>query len=167
MHTRCFPAGLAVYLVIGLMRNRAVIEVCDKLDLAFPDSNGELPPLASSSVTKTKLKPGHDLKQIYQASTEKEALLALKRVSNRWDDQYPGIRKSWLDSWHNLNTLFNYYPMDIRKSIYTTNAIESLNSVIRKALNKWKVFPIDYSARKLVYLAIQDASKKWTGQKHS
>lgn len=102
-----------------------------------------------------------DLKQIYQASTEEEALLALERVSDRWDDQYPRISKSWLDNWHNLNTLFSY-PMDIRKAIYTTNAIESLNSVIRKALNKRKVFPTDGSARKVVYLAIQDASKKWT-----
>ena len=102
-----------------------------------------------------------DLKQVYQATTEEEALLALERISDRWDDQYPRISKSWLDNWHNLNTLFNY-PMDIRKAIYTTNAIESLNSVIRKALNKRKVFPTDDSARKVVYLAIQDASKKWT-----
>ncbi len=79
-----------------------------------------------------------DLKQIYQAATEEEALLALERVSDRWDDQYPRISKSWLENWHNLNTLFSY-PMDIRKAIYTTNAIESLNSVIRKALNKRKV----------------------------
>ncbi|WP_419832802.1 IS256 family transposase [Endozoicomonas atrinae] len=102
-----------------------------------------------------------DLKQVYQAATEEEALLALERISDRWDDQYPRISKSWLDNWHNLNTLFNY-PMDIRKAIYTTNAIESLNSVIRKALNKRKVFPTDDSARKVVYLAIEDASKKWT-----
>ncbi len=102
-----------------------------------------------------------DLKQIYQAATEEEALLALERVSDRWDDQYPRISKSWLENWHNLNTLFSY-PMDIRKAIYTTNAIESLNSVIRKALNKRKVFPTDDSARKVVYLAIRDASKKWT-----
>ncbi len=98
-----------------------------------------------------------DLKQVYQATTEEEALLALERIS----DQYPRISKSWLENWHNLNTLFSY-PMDIRKAIYTTNAIESLNSVIRKALNKRKVFPTDDSARKVIYLAIRDASKKWT-----
>ena len=57
--------------------------------------------------------------------------------------------------------MFNY-PMDIRKAIYTTNAIESLNSVVRKATNKRKVFPTDDSARKVVYLAIMEASKKWT-----
>lgn len=88
-------------------------------------------------------------------------MLALERISDRWDDQYPRISKYWLDNWHNLNTLFNY-PMDIRKAIYTMNAIESLSSVIRKALNKRKVFPTDDSARKVVYLAIWDASGKWT-----
>ena len=102
-----------------------------------------------------------DLKAVYQASTEDEALQALERFSDRWDDKYPRISKSWLDNWQNLNTLFRY-PADIRKAIYTTNAIESVNSVIRKALNKRKVFPTDDAARKVIYLAIRDASKKWT-----
>ncbi len=61
----------------------------------------------------------------------------------------------------NHNTLFGY-PEDIRKAIYTTNAIESLNSVIRKAIKKRKLFPTDDSAKKVIYLAIQDASKRWT-----
>ncbi|SFO75425.1 transposase, partial [Enterovibrio norvegicus] len=73
----------------------------------------------------------------------------------------PQIGKSWRNHWENLNTLFNY-PDDIRKAIYTTNAIESLNSVIRRAIKKRKVFPSDDAARKMVYLAIKDASKKWT-----
>ncbi len=64
-------------------------------------------------------------------------------------------------NWENLNTLFEY-PPEIRKAIYTTNAIESLNSVIRKATKKRKVFPTDDSAKKVIYLAIMDASKKWT-----
>lgn len=102
-----------------------------------------------------------DLKQIYQSVTEEEALLALDRFAERWDDKYPQISKSWRTHWHNLNTLFNY-PEDIRKAIYTTNAIESLNSVIRKATRKRKVFPTDDSAKKVIYLAIQEASKKWT-----
>lgn len=102
-----------------------------------------------------------DLKSLYQASTEDEALRALERFSDRWDEKYPRISKSWLDNWQNLNTLFQY-PADIRKVIYTTNAIESVNSVIRKAINKRKVFPTDDAARKVIYLAIRDASKKWT-----
>ena len=88
-------------------------------------------------------------------------LLELERFSEKWDDQYPQISKSWRAHWHNLNTLFNY-PEDIRKAIYTTNAIESLNSVIRKAIKKRKLFPHDDSAKKVIYLAIEQASKKWT-----
>lgn len=102
-----------------------------------------------------------DLKRIYQAATEDEALLALDQFSERWDDKYPQISKSWRSHWHNLNTLFGY-PEDIRKAIYTTNAIESLNSVIRKAVKKRKLFPTDDSAMKVIYLAIREASKKWT-----
>ncbi|GJL82633.1 MAG: IS256 family transposase [marine bacterium B5-7] len=102
-----------------------------------------------------------DLKQIYRSVTEEDALLALDAFADRWDEQYPMISRSWRSHWHNLNTLFQY-PDDIRKAIYTTNAIESLNSVIRKAIKKRKLFPTDEAARKVVYLAITDASKKWT-----
>jgi len=102
-----------------------------------------------------------DLKKIYQSVTEDEALLALEQFAGRWDNKYPQISKSWRSHWNNLNTLFNY-PEDIRRAIYTTNAIESLNSVIRKAVKKRKLFPTDDSAKKVVYLAIQQASKKWT-----
>ena len=102
-----------------------------------------------------------DLKKIYQSVTEEEALHSLDEFSTCWDDKYPQISRSWRAHWQNLNTLFNY-PEDIRKAIYTTNAIESLNSVIRKAIKKRKLFPTDDSARKVVYLAIMDASKKWT-----
>jgi putative transposase len=102
-----------------------------------------------------------DLKQIYQSATEEEALLALDQFSEIWDEKYPQISRSWRAHWHNLNTLFSY-PEDIRKAIYTTNAIESLNSVIRKAIKKRKLFPTDDSAKKVIYLAIQDASKRWT-----
>ena len=102
-----------------------------------------------------------DLKRIYKSVTEEEALLTLDGFAERWDDKYPQISKSWRTHWDNLNTLFNY-PEDIRRAIYTTNAIESLNSVIRKAVKKRKLFPSDDSAKKVVYLAIQQASKKWT-----
>lgn len=102
-----------------------------------------------------------DLKRIYQSVTEEEALLALEQFAEQWDAKYPQISRSWRAHWHNLNTLFNYSE-DIRKAIYTTNAIESLNSVIRKAIKKRKLFPSDDSAKKVIYLAILDASKKWT-----
>jgi len=101
------------------------------------------------------------LKTIYQSATEDEALQALDRFGETWDEKYPQISRSWRAHWHHLNALFSY-PHDIRKAIYTTNAIESLNSVIRKAVKKRKLFPTDDSAKKVVYLAIREASKRWT-----
>ncbi|MGB3623668.1 IS256 family transposase [Ketobacter sp. MCCC 1A13808] len=102
-----------------------------------------------------------DLKLIYKSITEEQALLALEQFAEHWDEKYPQISKSWRAHWEHIRTLFSY-PEDIRKAIYTTNAIESLNSVIRKVIKKRKLFPTDDAARKVVYLAIQDASKKWT-----
>jgi putative transposase len=102
-----------------------------------------------------------DLKQIYQSVTEEEGLMALDQFEQRWDSKYPSISRSWRSNWQNVSTIFNY-PNDIRKAIYTTNAIESLNSVIRKAIKKRKLFPHDDSAKKVIYLAIKQAAKKWT-----
>ena len=102
-----------------------------------------------------------DLKRIYQATTEDQALAELDRFGQQWDATYPQIIKSWTTHWVNLRTLFEY-PPEIRKAIYTTNAIESLNSVIRSATKRRKLFPSDESARKVIYLAIAQASKKWT-----
>jgi transposase-like protein len=102
-----------------------------------------------------------DLKRIYQSITEEDALISLDQFEQRWDSKYPNISRSWRNNWQNISTLFNY-PDDIRKAIYTTNAIESLNSVIRKAIKKRKLFPHDESAKKVIYLAIEQASKKWT-----
>ncbi|ECC2479641.1 IS256 family transposase [Salmonella enterica] len=102
-----------------------------------------------------------DLKAVYQAATEEAALQALETFSAAWDERYPQISRSWQTNWHNLATFFAY-PTDIRKVIYTTNAIESLNSVIRHATKKRKVFPTDDSVKKVVWLAIQAASRKWT-----
>lgn len=107
-----------------------------------------------------------DLKKIYQSATEDAALQALDEFGEKWDDQYPQISKSWLANWANLNTFFSY-PPDIRKAIYTTNAIESLNSVIRHATKKRKIFPTDDSVKKVVYLAIISASQKWTMPIHN
>ena len=102
-----------------------------------------------------------DLKAIYQSATEENALLALDAFADKWDAQYPAISKSWRANWAQLNPFFAY-PADIRKVIYTTNAIESLNSVIRHATKKRKIFASDDSVRKVLFLAIQNAAKKWT-----
>lgn len=102
-----------------------------------------------------------DLKSIYQSATADEAERALESFAQKWDSQYASIAKSWRNHWPNLITLFDY-PPEIRKVIYTTNAIESLNSVIRKAIKNRKTFPNDNAAFKVVYLAMLQASKKWT-----
>ncbi len=102
-----------------------------------------------------------DLKQIYQSSTEEQALVELEHVGQVWNGSYPQIAKSWITHRSNLRTLFDY-PPDIRKAIYTTNAVESLNSVIGTATKRRMVFPNDDSARKAIYLTIEQPSKKWT-----
>lgn len=102
-----------------------------------------------------------DLKKIYSSVSEQEAKLELDRFSEKWDSQYPSISKGWYRNWENLITLFDY-PDEIRKIIYTTNAIESLNSVIRKTIKNRKIFPNEGSAVKIVYLAIEQASRKWS-----
>ena len=102
-----------------------------------------------------------DLKAIYQSATEEKAFLALDAFAEKWDAQYPAISRAWRANWAQLNPFFAY-PADIRKVIYTTNAIESLNSVIRHAIKKRKIFASDDSVRKVLFLAIQNAAKKWT-----
>lgn len=102
-----------------------------------------------------------DLKKIYSSVSEQEAKQELDLFAEKWDAQYPSISKGWFRNWENLITLFDY-PDEIRKIIYTTNAIESLNSVIRKSIKNRKIFPNEGSAIKIVYLAIEQASRKWT-----
>ncbi len=101
------------------------------------------------------------MKQMYQSATEREAQQALATFGERWVRQYPQIARSWQGNWDNLITLFDYPPA-IRNVIYTTNAIESLNSVLRKATKQRKLFTTDDSELKVAYLAIQQASKNWT-----
>lgn len=102
-----------------------------------------------------------DLKTIYQSATVLEAEEALEKFATKWDVKYPTIAKQWRLKWADIITLFEF-PAPIRKAIYTTNAIESVNSVIRKFTRNRKQYPNAESALKLVYLAIHEASKKWT-----
>ena len=102
-----------------------------------------------------------DLKAIYGAKTIDEAELALTSFSEKWDDQYPSISKSWRNKWENITPFFNY-PAEIRKAVYTTNAIESINMSIRKVIKNKRVFPSDDAALKQLYLAMRNISKKWT-----
>ena len=102
-----------------------------------------------------------DLKKIYGANTESEAEQALVEFGEAWDKQYPTISKSWLNHWEKIIPFFAF-PHDIRKAIYTTNAIESMNMTLRKVLRNHRSFPTDESVMKVIYLAIQNISKKWT-----
>lgn len=102
-----------------------------------------------------------DLKTIYQSATALEAEEALKNFGTKWDAKYPTIARQWRAKWNEITPLFEF-PGAIRKAIYTTNAIESVNSVIRKFTRNRKQYPNGESALKLVYLAIHEASKKWT-----
>jgi transposase-like protein len=102
-----------------------------------------------------------DLKKIYQAATVVEAEAALETFAQVWDAKYPTIAKQWRAKWSDIITLFDF-PPPIRKVIYTTNAIESVNSVIRKFTRNRKIYPNEESALKIVYMAIHEASRKWT-----
>ena len=106
-----------------------------------------------------------DLKKIYQAATVIEAEAALDEFAQAWDSKYPTISKMWRARWQDIVTLFDF-PPEIRKAIYTTNAIESVNSVIRKFTRNRKIYPNEESALKLIYMAISEASKKWTRPIH-
>ncbi len=102
-----------------------------------------------------------DLKRIYGAATLAEAELALAEFAEKWDDQHPTISLSWRNNWARMSVFFDY-PPEIRKVIYTTNAIESLNASLRKITKTRRSFPTDDSVMKILYLALHQISKKWT-----
>jgi putative transposase len=102
-----------------------------------------------------------DLKQIYGSATLEEAEMALTAFSDKWDNQFPTISQIWLRHWENVTPFFDY-PREIRKVIYTTNAIESMNMTLRKVMKNKRIFPSDEAAFKQIYLALQNISKKWT-----
>ena len=102
-----------------------------------------------------------DLKTIYHASDEEKARLALDRVTEKWTAKYPNFMKRWYDNWDAITTIFKFSP-DVRKVIYTTNAIESLYSTCRKLNRQRSLFPSDTTLLKALYLATFEATKKWT-----
>ncbi len=107
-----------------------------------------------------------DLKTIYGASTIDAAEIALSNFAIKWDSEFPTISKSWREKWHNITPFFAY-PPDIRRAIYTTNAIESINMSLRKVIKNKRVFPSDEAALKQLYLALKNISKKWTMPIHN
>lgn len=102
-----------------------------------------------------------DMKQIYNAPTKQAAQAALKDFADKWNDKYSYAVKSWYDNWEDL-TVFFEFPLEIRKIIYTTNLIENLNGKIRKYTKNKLSFPTDDAVMKSVYLAVREATKKWS-----
>jgi transposase-like protein len=105
-----------------------------------------------------------DLKQVYAAVDEPSAEAALDRFAEKWDKKYPKISASWRENWPNLSTYFKF-PEELRRLIYTTNAIEGFNRQLRKVTKSKAVFPTDDSLFKMLYLAMVDITKKWTGRR--
>ena len=105
-----------------------------------------------------------DLKMVYAAPDEAAALEELESFSEKWNSKYPKIYKSWSERWATLSTYFKY-PNEVRKLIYTTNAIEGFNRQLCKVTKSRTVFPSDDSLLKMLYLATMDITKKWTGRR--
>lgn len=164
--------------VLTELNNRGVKDVfiacCDGLT-GFPEAISTIYPncdvqlcivhMVRNSLTyvphKDKKAVAADLRAIYNADTEDVALQNLELFCSKWDSKYPAISKSWYKHWENLNKIFNYTSA-IRKVIYTTNAIESLNMTLRKVTKNKRVFPNDSSVFKTLFLALQNIEKKWT-----
>ena len=115
---------------------------------------------------KDRRKVAADLKLIYQAATVTEAEDAVANFAQKYDEVYPSISQIWLRHWERVIPLFDY-PADIRKAIYTTNAIESVNRSLRKVLKTKGAFPDEDSVFKLLYLALNNIAKKWTMPIHN
>ena len=105
-----------------------------------------------------------DLKKVYAAVDEQTALTELDNFDEKWSEKYPKIAISWRNNWANLSTYFKY-PQAVRTLIYTTNTIERFNRQLRKVTKSKGVFPTDDSLMKMLYLAMIDITKKWTGHR--
>ena len=105
-----------------------------------------------------------DLKKVYAAVDEQTALAELDNFDEIWGSKYPKIAISWRNNWANLSTYFKY-PQEVRTLIYTTNTIEGFNRQLRKVTKNKGVFPTDDSLLKMLYLAMMDITKKWTGKR--
>ena len=164
--------------VLTELKNRGLHDVlvccCDGLT-GFPDAIEAVYPQAKVQLCivhlvrqslrfvgwKDRKAVAASLKQIYGSATLEEAEMALTAFADKWDAQFPSISQIWLRHWENVTPFFNY-PPEIRKVIYTTNAIESMNMTLRKVMKNKRIFPSDDAAFKQIYLALQNISKKWT-----
>ena len=164
--------------VLTELRNRGINDILiacidglkgfpEAIESVFPDTDIQLciVHMIRNSVRyvswKDRKKITADLKNIYRAATAEEGKKQLDVFARKWDKQYPTISKSWYENWENLKAFFDF-PDYIRKVIYTTNAVESINMSLRKVTKTRGSFPNDKAVYKMMYLAIQNISKKWT-----
>lgn len=164
--------------VITELKNRGVKDIfiaCvdglkgfpEAIEAVFPDTQVQLciVHMVRNSLRyvswKQRKEVAADLKGIYHAPTVDQAEANLIAFANKWDVSHPTISKSWRNNWERIIPLFGY-PPEIRKAIYTTNAIESMNMSLRKVTKNRGSFPNDEAMTKLLYLAIRNISKKWT-----
>jgi putative transposase len=157
--------------VLGELQNRGLKDILiacvdgltgfpDAIEAVYPSCRVQLRMVRNSLryvSWKDRKQVAADLKLIYTAATEAEAEFNLELMADRWDEQYPTIAKQWRSSWARVIPLFSF-PEDIRRVMYTTNAIESVNMTLRKVTRNHRIFPTDESVFKVVYLALQNIS---------
>lgn len=163
--------------ILTELKNRGVRDIliaCVDGLKGFPDAIGSLYPKTEVQLCiihmirnslryvswKERRTVARDLRAIYTAATEEAAIAALETFEKKWDSRFPSISKSWRSRWENVRPFYSY-PPEIRKVIYTTNAVESINAAIRKVTKKRGAFPTSDSVRKVLYLAIRKASERW------
>jgi putative transposase len=164
--------------IVTELKNRGVADIfiaCvdglkgfpEAIESAFPEAQVQLciVHLVRHSLNyvgwKQRKEVAADLQTIYRAATREEAELQLDEFARKWDSQFPTISKAWRANWERIVPFFAY-PADIRRVIYTTNAIESVNMSLRKIIKNRGSFPTDEAAVKLLYLALQNIARKWT-----
>jgi putative transposase len=169
--------------VVTELRNRGVKDIfiaCvdglkgfpEAIETVFPDTQVQLciVHMVRHSLNyvswKQRKEVAADLKMIYSAPTVEEAEYHLEQFEEKWNASHPTIGKSWRNNWERITPLFSY-PKEIRRAIYTTNAIESVNMSLRKVTKNRGSFPNDESMIKLLYLALQNIAKKWTMPIHN
>ncbi len=161
---RCFSVILFLYILV----TEALSGIKEAITAAFPKTEYQCCIVHQVGntlkyVSEKDRKPfGSGLKdEIYHASGKEKALEALEKVTEKWNPKYPNSMKRWSKNWDAVSPIFKF-SMEVRKVIYTTNAIESLNSTYRKLNRQRSVFPSDTALLKALYLATFEATKKWT-----
>jgi transposase-like protein len=164
--------------ILNELKNRGVADILiaavdgltgfpDAINAVFPSTEVQLcmVHMVRNSVKyvpyKDRKAVSADLKEIYLAPSEDSAAAALERFAEKWDRKYPAISKSWQNRWNEVIPFMKFSP-EIRKAIYTTNAIESVNYNLQRNLKLRQSFPNDEAATKLVFMILQRISKKWT-----